>query len=234
MTPILVLRNVTKTFSGTPALQGCSFHAGKGEVTGLVGPNGSGKTTAFNIITGHLQPDGGEVLFKGKDITGSRPHLICAEGITRTFQESKVFDSLTLEENLRVAAIEKSVPVDPSYLLSELGLAEYEHEPAGELSFGQRKLLQLAMSRANDPELLLLDEPTAGVNPVLISGIRDWIRKQKTRITILVIEHNLKFVVDTCDRVVVLSEGAVLSEGTPDSIRNDSRVISAYLGKAPT
>jgi neutral amino acid transport system ATP-binding protein len=242
MTALLEIDGLTKRFGGVTAVDACSFSVPAGSVTALVGPNGSGKTTAFNLITGYTRRDAGAIRFDETTVRTPDPTRLARRGLTRTFQQARVFADLTLVENM-VAALQQPwrsafrVAVRPSEraraleLLDEFGLARLSHERAGNLSYGQKKLLEFAAVLMADPKLVLLDEPTAGVNPVLVEQIEGRIRELNERgLTFLVVEHNMNLVMRLCDPVVVLDHGTKLADGHPDEVRNDPRVLDAYLG----
>jgi ABC-type branched-subunit amino acid transport system ATPase component len=239
---MLEVERLTKRYGGVTALDRCTFSVPAGSVTALVGPNGSGKTTAFNLITGYTRPDDGDVRFAGVPVRRPDPVRLARKGLMRTFQQARVFADLTLVENM-VAALQQpwSATFAPAVrrreraraldLLDEFQLAPLADERAGELSYGQKKLLEFAVALMAAPRLLLLDEPTAGVNPVLVEHIGERIRKLNGRgLTFLVVEHNMNFVMRLCDPVIVLAQGKRLSVGHPDEVRNDPRVLDAYLG----
>ena len=242
MTLLLEIDGLTKRFGGVTAVDGCSFTVPEGSVTALVGPNGSGKTTAFNLITGYARADAGAVRFAGATVRRPDPVRLSRSGLTRTFQQARVFPDLTLVENM-VAAVQ--LPWTATFtrrvrrgeraraleLLDEFGIARLAEERAGNLSYGQKKLLEFAAVLMGEPKLVLLDEPTAGVNPVLVEQIEERIRQLNARgLTFLVVEHNMNLVMRLCDPVVVLAQGSKLAEGRPDEVRNDPRVLDAYLG----
>ena len=242
MTALLEVAGLTKRFGGVTAVAGCSFTVPEGSITALVGPNGSGKTTAFNLITGYAAADGGTVSFAGTRVRRPDPIRLARSGLTRTFQQARIFPQLTLVENM-VAAIQQ--PWHAAFrravrarertraleLLEEFGLARLAAERAGELSYGQKKLLEFAAVLMGEPQLVLLDEPTAGVNPVLVAQIEQRIRDLNARgLTFLVVEHNMNLVMRLCDPVVVLDHGTKIAEGPPSVVRDDARVLDAYLG----
>jgi neutral amino acid transport system ATP-binding protein len=242
VTALLEIDGLTKRFGGVTAVDACSFAVPAGSVTALVGPNGSGKTTAFNLITGYSRRDAGAIRFDGQSVRAPDPVRLARRGLTRTFQQARVFADLTLVENM-VAALQQPWrstfrrAVRPAErgrsleLLEEFGLARLAGERAGNLSYGQKKLLEFAAVLMADPKLVLLDEPTAGVNPVLVEQIERRIRELNGRgLTFLVVEHNMNLVMRLCDPVVVLDHGTKLAEGAPDEVRNDARVLDAYLG----
>ena len=242
MTALLEVDGLTKRFGGVTAVNDCSFGVPEGSVTALVGPNGSGKTTAFNLITGYLRPDAGRIDFAGVRIRRPDPTRLARRGLTRTFQQARIFPDLSLVENM-VAAVQhpwhslmrRAVPASERAraleLLEEFDLARLATEQAGSLSYGQKKLLEFATVLMGEPKLVLLDEPTAGVNPVLVERIEQRIADLNRRgLTFLVVEHNMNLVMRISDPIVVLDHGTKLAEGRPDEVRADSRVLDAYLG----
>jgi ABC-type branched-subunit amino acid transport system ATPase component len=239
---LLEIEGLTKRFGGVTAVNACAFAVPEGSVTALVGPNGSGKTTAFNLITGYARADAGSVTFAGAPVRRPDPIRLARAGLTRTFQQARIFPDLTLVENM-VAAVQlpwhavvrprvRRFESDRAHeLLEEFGIARLAEERAGNLSYGQKKLLEFAAVLMADPRLVLLDEPTAGVNPVLVERIEERIRELNARgLTFLVVEHNMNLVMRLCDPVVVLAQGSTLAAGHPDDVRNDPRVLDAYLG----
>jgi len=245
MSNLLEINGIVKAYGGIKALDGCELQVREGEINGLIGPNGSGKTTLFNVITGYERVQQGKVSLRGADITNSSPDRVFSMGIGRTFQLTRMFPRMTVLENILVAtqrdegwlrsvtrlAGSRSERSRAMELLDFVGIAKLAHEPGGNLSFGQRKLLELASLLVADPDILLLDEPAGGVNPTLINHLADRIRELNiTGKTILVVEHNMEFVMGICSRITVLSQGATLMAGTPDEVRSDAAVLEAYLG----
>jgi branched-chain amino acid transport system ATP-binding protein len=250
--PILEVRDLVKSFGGLRAVDRCSFRVGEGRITGLIGPNGAGKTTLFNLITGFLHPDAGRVLFRGQDVTGRAPHQIFRHGICRTFQIPREFREMTVLENLmlvpsdqigerlwapwfapaRVRRQEMRNRDKALGVLAFVGLLELRDEYARALSGGQKKLLELARAMMADPDLLLLDEPGAGVNPTLMKSLVQYIRRivDERGVTVLLIEHDMNLVMTLCNPIIVMAEGRPLLEGPPQTIRTDPRVLDAYLG----
>jgi neutral amino acid transport system ATP-binding protein len=242
MSALLEAEGLTKRFGGVVAVDACSFAVPEGRITALVGPNGSGKTTLFNLLTGYIRPDAGAVRFDGHRIARPDPTDLYRRGLTRTFQQARIFPKLTCVENLAAAivrpwwgalgrGIRPEERAQALELLTEFRLAGHADELAGRLSYGQKKLLEFATMLVRRPRLVLLDEPTAGVNPVLVDQIEERIRDLNARgITFLVVEHNMNLVMRLCDPVIVLDHGTKLAEGTPDEVRADPRVLEAYLG----
>ena len=238
---LLVVETVTKSFGGIRALDGCSLTVADGTITALIGPNGSGKTTLFNVITGHVRRDSGQVSMNGRRLDGSSPGRVFAAGVARTFQLPRIFPRLTVEENMRLVASSqpsaKRQAAGPSLtgnedLLEFVGLAGHSRAAAGTLSYGQRKLLELACVLSTQPKIILLDEPAGGVNPSLLLLLADRIRAIRAAgATVLVVEHDMEFVMSLCDQVIVMNAGHVIAAGSPEQIRSDSRVLDAYLGK---
>ncbi|MGH2859569.1 MAG: ATP-binding cassette domain-containing protein [Solirubrobacteraceae bacterium] len=245
MTNPIEVRGVSKSYGGVHALSLCDLDVREGEINGLIGPNGSGKTTLFNVITGYERIQQGQVSFRGAEITNAPPDRVFKLGIGRTFQLTRLFTRLTVLENMLVAtqrsegwmrgvmrlAGSLSERRRAMELLDFVGITRLAHEPAGNLSYGQRKLLELASLLVADPAILLLDEPAGGVNPTLITHLADRIRDlNRTGKTILVVEHNMEFVMGLCSRITVLSQGTALVSGTPAEVRTNPAVLDAYLG----
>ncbi len=242
MTALLEIEGLTRQFGGVTAVDRCSFSVPEGSITALVGPNGSGKTTAFNLITGYLRADAGAIRFAGTPVPRPNPVKLARNGLTRTFQQARIFGELTLVQNM-VAAVQQPWraalrrAVGPGErlraleLLEEFGLAGLAYERAADLSYGQKKLLEFATVLMGGPRLVLLDEPTAGVNPVLVEHIEQRVRELNAGgLTFLVVEHNMNLVMRLCDPIVVLDRGAKLAEGSAEEVRHDERVLDAYLG----
>lgn len=243
--PLLEGRGVSKYFGGLAALNNVDFAVYPGEIMGLIGPNGSGKTTLFDCLSQVQEISSGQVLFKGEDITAKKPYQVAHMGLTRTFQVIRVYPKLTVLENMLLSRqwggsnllslfrpSRKETEERAHELLAFLLLTRLTHEQAGTLSGGQRRLLEIGMALMPDPDLILLDEATSGVNPTLVETIKDRIRElnAKHHKTFLLIEHNIHFIGDLCSRVFVLNYGQKLAEGTPDQIMNNDAVIEAYFG----
>jgi ABC-type branched-subunit amino acid transport system ATPase component len=242
---LLSAQGISRAFGGVQALDGCSLDVQKGSITGLIGPNGSGKTTLFNVITGYVKPDTGTVTFEGKDITGARPNRVFALGVGRTFQLTRIFSRITVLENMLVATQRdeswlrgltrsKSSPIEVDAAMEWLdfvGLAKLSQLEAGALSYGQRKLLELAYVLVANPDVILLDEPAGGVNLTLINIIGEKIQALNAQgKTFLIVEHNMEFVMKICDVVTVMHQGKDLVAGSPAEVRANPAVLDAYLG----
>jgi ABC-type branched-subunit amino acid transport system ATPase component len=236
---------VCKAFGGVQALSEASIEVTEGTVAGLIGPNGSGKTTLFNVISGYERADSGQVYLNGRAITNASPERVFGLGIGRTFQLTRIFPSLTVLENMLIAARHHERSRNPLArmgaparrhamdLLDFTGLAGHAGAPAQSLSYGQRKLLELSYVLVADPAIVLLDEPAGGVNPTLINQIAARVRDLNAAgKTFLIVEHNMEFVMGLCDRVTVLDHGTVIASGPPGQIRADQQVLDAYLGLA--
>ena len=249
---MLKVKSAVKEFSGFRAVDECSFEVEKNSITGLIGPNGAGKTTMFNLITGTLDLDQGEVYLLDKKVNNYAPHQIARLGLARTFQIPKTLKKMTVLENLmlvpsgqsgeniwnswfRGGKVENEEKLNAVKAYETLEFLEIEHladEMAVNLSGGQKKLLELGRALMAEPELILLDEPGAGVNPTLLNKIADNILKLKERgKTILLIEHNMDLIMNICDRVIVMNDGKHLVEGTPAEIKTNPQVLEAYLGE---
>ncbi len=234
----LVVNGLTKRFGGLLAVDACSFEVEAGQVVGLIGPNGSGKSTVFNLVTGVIAPDAGRVEYCGRSLVGLKLHRIARMGVGRTFQEVKIFRELPVWQNLAIAALGRAFrdwQGRGAALLDEMGLAHLHDEQADNLSIGQQRLLELTMQLLVQPDLLLLDEPLAGVHPVVRDRIAGIIREQRARgRAILLIEHDMRFVMALCDRLVVMDHGQKIADGPPARIRDDPAVIAALLGSGGT
>ena len=241
-TPLLEVDGLCKRFGGVLAVNGATFAVGDGTITALIGPNGSGKTTLFNTITGYLRADEGIVRFAGDRIRRPDPRRLYRRGLCRTFQQARVFPEMTLVENVVVAlaqpgwalgrrGISKDDAERAGELLERFGLSAHARRRAGELSFGQRKLLEFATVLMGHPRLVLLDEPASGVNPVMVQQMERHIRDAHADgVTFLVVEHDLNLVMRLCDPIVVMDHGAKIAEGRPDEVRENPLVLDAYLG----
>jgi len=248
---LLSLRGVEKVFGGLRAVDGASFEVAAGTVHGLIGPNGAGKTTLINLISGLLAPTTGVIELGGRAVAGLPPHRIAALGVARTFQSIRLFPELTARDNvvvgqhrqrhpsllarlllLRSAREEVKVARErAASLLDRVGLAGRVDEEARHLSYGEQRRVEIARALASQPSLLLLDEPTAGMNPVEVQGVAALIRQVAAEgHSVLLVEHNVRLVMDVCDRITVLNFGKVIAEGTPAAVAADPAVITAYLG----
>jgi branched-chain amino acid transport system ATP-binding protein len=247
----LKVRDLRKTFGGITAVDNAGFDIEKGSMTGLIGPNGAGKSTTFNCITGTYTPDSGVVEFNGEDITGLNPYEVAERGLVRTFQIARELSDMTVLENMMVAPMHQrgealwrsvfsrqTVNEQEAEILERawetLEFFDIEHlanEYAGNLSGGQRKLLELARALLTDPEMLLLDEPFAGVNPTLEERLLDHVHDLRNEgYTFLIVEHDMDLIMENCEKVIVMHQGRILTEGTPEDVRNNEDVIEAYLG----
>ncbi len=251
--PVLKVSNLKKAYGAIQAVGGVSFEVYPGEIFGVIGPNGSGKTTMFNSVLGQIKPDAGSIALNGKDVTHAGPLELNRLGVGRTFQTLQVFGKMTVRDNLIVAAQEHSgsmfsrifAPSDSGLgdkadaLIKQFRIEHVSHLKAGTLSYGQQKLVDIAMAFMSAPDLVLLDEPCAGVNPSLVGGISTLLKELNQnpknsnngkKTSFVVIEHNMDFVMDLCHRIMVMVEGQVMAIGTPAEIRGNKQVLDAYLG----
>lgn len=239
----LATYGLTKSFGGVRAVDDATVQFHHGEVNALIGPNGSGKTTFFNCVTGMIKPDGGRVVYDAEDVTGRAPHRIARAGIGRSFQLCRIFPRMTALENVLAAVRTRSLPrlirsahhhadVERAReLLARVGIDHLERAEARDLSYGQQKLLELAGVLMADPETIMLDEPAGGVNPALIDRIAGLVRALNTEgRTFIIVEHNMDLVMSLSDHVVVLDRGRPICEGPPSVVKSDHRVLEAYLG----
>jgi branched-chain amino acid transport system ATP-binding protein len=252
--PLLTVRGLTKRYYGLTAVDALSFSVPAGSIVGLIGPNGSGKSSTIDCISGFQTPDHGEWFLDGRSLTGLPPSRHAMAGLTRTFQAVRAYDEITLIDNLSVAAqehdgqgwwaafsaspalrqAEASAVARGAELLALVGLGNYAEAPAAILSYGQRKLLAIAAALMPRPKLIVLDEPVAGVNPAMIRSIEDIIRRLNSEgTTLLIVEHNMDFIMNLCQHVIVLDQGRKIAEGSPALVRNDPIVLAAYIGTAP-
>ena len=245
MRPVLSVNQVYKYFGGVRANENISMQVEQGSIVGLIGPNGSGKTTLFNSIVGTHPIDKGSIKFENKEVSTLPIPVIAKLGLLRTFQQTRIYGKLNCIDNMRISAkpakdnlfsVFSTIPTELSdkaeNLLSFVGLYQKRKLRAGDLSFGQQKLLELAMALMNEPKMLLLDEPTAGINPTLINGIIDRLLKvnREFGITLLVIEHNMRVIMSLAQEIFCLAHGQLIANGKPTEIKNNQRVIDAYLG----
>jgi ABC-type branched-subunit amino acid transport system ATPase component len=250
MPSLLEVSGITKRFGGVRALDAAGFSVEQPGIVGLIGPNGAGKTTLFDIICGRVQADAGEIRSGGERIDHLPPHRRARRGFSRSFQECRVLPEATCLENMIFAAQDKRLAYEffgillPRFderrrvreqardLLAMVGLERFENLPAGDLSFGQRRLLEISSLLLGQPRLLLLDEPASGVNPTLLNILRDFLVECAARrdLVLIVIEHNMEFIMSIASRIIVLHQGAVLDDDTPERIQASPRVIEAYLG----
>lgn len=244
--PVLKVSDLKKSYGAIKAVDGVSFEVMPGEIFGVIGPNGSGKTTMFNSVLGQITPDTGRIELNGHDITGKSPMQLNRLGVGRTFQTLQVFGKMSVRDNLLVAAQEHQgsmwsrmlAPGDSGLggkadaLIDQFRIRHVADKKAGELSYGQQKLVDIAMAFMSEPALVLLDEPCAGVNPSLVGGISTLLKElnQTRKGSFIVIEHNMDFVMDLCHRILVMVEGTVMAIGTPAEIRANKQVLDAYLG----
>ncbi len=245
MSSIIDVSGVSKSFGGVKANSDVSLSVKEGGITGLIGPNGSGKTTMFNSIVGYHPIDSGSIKFKGREISKMPVPEIARLGLLRTFQQTRIYGAMNCVENMLISLPHRKMSFMDSlkinsredheraeHLLEFVGLYEKRYLQSGSLSFGQQKLLEFAMALMNEPTVLLLDEPTAGINPTLINGLIDRLKLANSEfgITLFIIEHNMRVIMNMADTIYCLAHGEMLASGAPDDIQNDQRVIDAYLG----
>jgi branched-chain amino acid transport system ATP-binding protein len=242
---IIDVSGVSKSFGGVVANHDVSMSVESGTITGLIGPNGSGKTTLFNSIVGYHPIDGGSIKFEGREISKLSVQEIARQGLLRTFQQTRIYGAMNGVENMLISLPHRKMSLRDAlktytredyeradHLLEFVGLYEKRMLLSGDLSFGQQKLLEFAMALMNEPTCLLLDEPTAGINPTLINGLIDRLKRANSEfgITLFVIEHNMRVIMNLAEKIYCLAHGEMLAQGTPEEIQNDQRVIDAYLG----
>ncbi len=244
---MLETRGLSKDFRGFRAVDDVDLTVERGTIHALVGPNGAGKTTLFNLLTGFIKPSAGQILVDGKDVTGLRPEQIARQGVARSFQITSLFEHLSLLEHVELALQGRTgqgyhfwrsdktlrrFRDEADHLLEQVGLAGYADVPAGSLAYGRKRALELALALALNPTLLLLDEPTAGMSVEDVARTVDLVQQVREDRTVVLVEHNMKVVGDLTDRVTVLQFGQILAEGAYEQVRNDPRVITAYLGES--
>jgi branched-chain amino acid transport system ATP-binding protein len=244
---MLQVEGIKKSFGGFTAVNGARLDVEKGEIVAVIGPNGAGKTTLFNLITGILKPDGGRILFKGEEITGLSAHRICKKGMSRSFQVVNIFSRLTVFENVQIAILSRQGKTfnlfspsrrmaikETSEILAKVGLADRRHHVCGSLSHGDQKVLEIAIALGGNPELLILDEPTAGMSPEETTRCIDLIRQLSNQLglTILFCEHDMELVFAIARRIMVMVRGATLVQGFPEDVRCNQEVQDAYLGES--
>ena len=245
MSTVIEVQNVSKSYGGVVANEDISMSVSQGGITGLIGPNGSGKTTLFNSIVGYHPIDAGSIKFEGREISRLPVQKIARLGLLRTFQQTRIYGAMNCVENMLISLPHRKMTFAESFgrntrvdyeradqLLEFVGLYEKRFLRSGSLSFGQQKLLEFAMALMNEPTTLLLDEPTAGINPTLINGLIDRLKRANTEfgITLFIIEHNMRVIMNMADNIYCLAHGKLLAQGTPDEIQNNQSVIDAYLG----
>jgi len=242
---MLRVEDLKVTFGDFKAVNGAFLEVEKGEIVAVIGPNGAGKTTLFNLITGHLRPVGGRVLFKGEDITGLPPYVICKKGIARSFQLLNIFPRLTVFENVQVAVLSQynhslnmlrpsknMMVAETEAILKDVGLLDKADSIAGSFSHGDQKILEIAIALGNNPEFLILDEPTAGMSPEETAATMELVKRlaQERDLTLLFCEHDIDIVFSTADRIMVMQLGKTIVQGTPEAVHNNEQVQQAYLG----
>jgi branched-chain amino acid transport system ATP-binding protein len=245
MANLLEVQDVSKAFGGVQANRHISLHVPEGQIVGLIGPNGSGKTTLFSLIVGYYPVDGGSVRFMDQEISHLTVPEIARLGLLRTFQQTRIYGKMSCVENMLISRSMRGRPFTDFFrgqasqktgraeeLLEFVGLYTKRNLPAGSLSFGQQKLLEFAMALMNEPKMLMLDEPTAGINPTLINGLIDRLKRANREfgITLFIIEHNMRVIMDIAEHIYCLAHGELLASGPPEVIRNDPGVLDAYLG----
>ncbi|APQ72699.1 ABC transporter ATP-binding protein [Clostridium botulinum] len=238
---ILEVKDLNINFGGITAIDNLNFSVKKGEILGVIGPNGAGKTTLYNTITGICKPSKGDIFLNNKKITGTKPYKISRLGIARTFQNIRLFNSLTVLENIlvgRVSELKKLVKLNPYMkeifdILEVVGLEKVINNMASDLPYGQQRKVEIARALALSPKVLLLDEPAAGMNNYEKQDLKNLINilREDFNITVLIIEHDMGVIMDLCDRILVLDYGKKIAEGSPEEISNDANVIKAYMGK---
>ncbi|MEO4040049.1 ABC transporter ATP-binding protein [Hoeflea sp. CAU 1731] len=250
MSAILEVSDISKSYGGIQAVDGASFTLDKTGIYGLIGPNGAGKTTMFDIICGRQVPDAGKVLFHSSRVDGVEPYKLARQGLARTFQECRVLPEETCLDNVLFAAQSKRMTsemlqvftrntkhrrdaeVEARRLLRLINLEQYADQPASDLSYGQRRLLEIVSCFMSKPRILLLDEPASGINPTLLNTLRDFLVElyEETKIVFLIVEHNMEFIMSLASTIIVMHQGRVLMQGAPEQVQADESVIDAYLG----
>ena len=245
MTPIIEVKSVSKSYGGVVANREISLSVEEGKITGLIGPNGSGKTTLFNSIVGYHPIDEGVIKFEGQEIQDLRVPQIARLGMVRTFQQTRIYNQMNCVDNMLISVPHRTskfmdmfkpyaaeLTDRAEHLLEFVGLYQKRHLISGDLSFGQQKLLEFAMALMNEPKILLLDEPTAGINPTLINGLIDRLHRanEEMGVTLFVIEHNMRVIMNLAEHIYCLAHGEMLADGKPEALQNNQAVIDAYLG----